>query len=145
MSVVTNGVAGNQIIRSYRAVNDNFQNYGTDILDRWHGEGTSNTVPRVMMTASRNDLEISERYIENGSYWRIANVTIGYDFKKLFKNLPFTQARLYVTGQNLATLTKYKGLDPEVGYGYDSNWASGIDIGSYPSARVIMVGVSLKY
>lgn len=145
LSVATNGVAGNQIIRSYRAVNDNFQNYGTDILDRWHGEGTSNTVPRVMMKASRNDLEISERYIENGSYWRIANVTIGYDFKKLFKNLPFTQARLYLTGQNLATLTKYKGLDPEVGYGYDSNWASGIDIGSYPSARVIMIGVSLKY
>lgn len=75
----------------------------------------------------------------------LSNVTIGYDFKKLFKNLPLQQARLYVTGQNLATITGYKGLDPEVGYGYDSSWASGIDLGFYPSPRVFMVGISLKY
>lgn len=145
LSIVTNGVAGNQIARSYRSGNEAFHNYTTEILDRWHGEGTSNTVPRVTASASINDLYISDRYIENGSYWRISNITIGYDFKKLFKNLPLQQARLYVTGQNLATLTAYKGLDPEVGYGYDSSWASGIDLGFYPSPRVFMVGVSLKY
>ncbi|WP_287677287.1 TonB-dependent receptor [Bacteroides sp.] len=145
LSIVTSGVAGNQIARSYRSGNEAFHNYTTEILDRWHGEGTSNTVPRVTASASINDLYISDRYIENGSYWRISNITIGYDFKKLFKNLPLQQARLYVTGQNLATLTAYKGLDPEVGYGYDSSWASGIDLGFYPSPRTFMVGVSLKY
>ncbi len=145
LNIVTNGVAGNQIARSYRSGNEAFHNYTTEILDRWHGEGTSNTIPRVTASASINDLYISDRYIENGSYWRISNVTIGYDFKKLFKNLPLQQARLYVTGQNLATITGYKGLDPEVGYGYDSSWASGIDLGFYPSPRVFMVGISLKY
>lgn len=145
LNIVTNGVAGNQIACSYRSGNEAFHNYTTEILDRWHGEGTSNTIPRVTASASINDLYISDRYIENGSYWRISNVTIGYDFKKLFKNLPLQQARLYVTGQNLATITGYKGLDPEVGYGYDSSWASGIDLGFYPSPRVFMVGISLKY
>lgn len=145
LSIVTNGVAGNQVARSYRAPNDTFQNYGTDILDRWHGEGTSNTVPRVMASASINDLYVSDRYIENGAYLRISNVTLGYDFKKIFKKMPLQQIRLYLTGQNLATITKYKGLDPEVGYGGNSTWASGIDLGFYPSPRVFMIGVSLKY
>ena len=145
LSIVTNGVAGNQIVRSYRAANLPTDNYTSDILDRWHGEGTSNTVPRVTAKASINQLYISDNYVENGSYWRISNITLGYDFKKLFPSLPLNQARIYVTGQNLYTFTKYKGLDPEVGYGHDASWASGIDLGSYPSPRVFMVGVSLKY
>lgn len=143
--VVTNGVAGNQIMRSYRGVNLPYENYTTEILDRWHGEGTSNSIPRVTLTGHINDLYISDRYIENGSYWRIANVTIGYDFKKLFKDLPLQQVRLYLTGQNLATITKYKGFDPEVGFDNGSSWASGIDLGTYPSPRVFMIGVSVKY
>lgn len=145
LSVVTNGVAGNQIARAYRSANLPFENYTTEILGRWHGEGTSNSIPRVTASGHINDLYVSDRYIESGSYWRISNITVGYDFKKLFTGLPLQQARLYVTGQNLATITKYKGLDPEVGYGFDSSWASGIDLGFYPSPRVFMVGVSIKY
>lgn len=145
LSVVTNGVLGNQIARSYRSPNVPYENYTTGILDRWHGEGTSNHIPRVTLSAHINDLYISDRYIENGSYWRIANVTLGYDFKKLFTKLPLQQVRLYLTGQNLATITKYKGFDPEVGYGNNASWASGIDLGFYPSPRVFMVGVSVKY
>ena len=142
---MTNGVAGNQIARAYRSANLPFENYTTEILGRWHGEGTSNSIPRVTASGHINDLYVSDRYIESGSYWRISNITVGYDFKKLFTGLPLQQARLYVTGQNLATITKYKGLDPEVGYGFDSSWASGIDLGFYPSPRVFMVGVSIKY
>lgn len=145
LGIVTNGVAGNQIVKAYRPYSEVNTNYTTDILDRWHGEGTSNTVPRVMYTASINDSYFSERYIENGSYLRISNLTLGYDFKKLFGNMPLQQARLYLTVQNLVTFTGYSGLDPEVGFGGDDGWASGIDIGSYPSPRVFMLGVSLKY
>lgn len=145
LSIVTNGVAGNQIARAYRSANLPFHNYTTEILDRWHGEGTSNKIPRVTANGHINYIYVSDRYIENGDYWRISNVTLGYDFKKVFSKLPIQQARLYITGQNLATFTKYKGLDPEVGYGYESTWASGIDLGFYPSPRVFMVGLSIKY
>lgn len=145
LSMVTNGVMGNQIARAYRSANLPYQNYTTEILGRWHGEGTSNRTPRVVASGHINDLYVSDRYIENGDYWRISNITLGYDFKRLFGKLPLQQVRLYITGQNLATLTGYKGLDPEVGYGYDSSWASGIDLGFYPSPRVFMVGLSVKY
>lgn len=145
LSIVTNGVAGNQIARAYRSANLPYENYTTDVLNRWHGEGTSNSHPRVTANGHINELYVSDRYVENGSYLRIANVTLGYDFKQLFGKLPLQQIRLYVTGQNLATITKYKGLDPEVGYGYGSSWASGIDLGFYPSPRVCMVGLSIKY
>lgn len=143
-SIITSGVYGNQIARSYRSCNEVFHNYTTEILDRWHGEGTSDNIPRVTAASHINDLYISDRYVENGSYWRISNITLGYDFKKIFEGLPLQQARFYLTSQNLFTLTGYKGLDPEVGYG-DSNWASGIDLGFYPSPRIFMIGVSLKY
>jgi len=78
---------------------------------------------------------------------KISNVTLGYDFKKLFPKMPLTQARLYVTAQNLFTITKYSGMDPEIGSnaGTSDNWASGIDIGMYPSPRTFLVGVNLKF
>ena len=145
LSVVTNGVLGNQIIRSYRSAALPYENYTSEILGRWHGEGTSNTIPRVSATASNNEFYISDRYVENGDYWRMSNLTIGYDFKKSFTNLPLQQARVYFTAQNLFTITKYKGFDPEVGYDFGSSWASGIDLGFYPSPRVFMIGFSFKY
>ena len=146
LSGTANGVAGNQIFRAYRHPTKPNHNYTTEDLGRWHGEGTSNTIPRITVTGHMNDVYPSQRYIENGSYLRISNITLGYDFKYLFRNLPLQQARLYVTGQNLATITKYKGFDPEVGFnGGKDSWATGIDVGSYPSPRIFMVGFSLKY
>ena len=59
--------------------------------------------------------------------------------------MPLDQARLYVTAQNLATFTKYSGMDPEIGYGADKSWVSGIDVGFYPSPRTYMIGVNLKF
>ena len=144
LSMTSNGVIGNQIIKSYRRFMDKPQeNYTRDILGRWHGEGTSNTIPRVTMDNHINDTYISDRYVENGDYWRISNLTMGYDFKRIWKSLPLSQARFYVTGQNILTLTGYSGFDPEVGYG--DNWAGGIDLGFYPAPVSFLFGVSLKY
>lgn len=144
ISLTSNGVLGNQIVKSYRRFADRpHENYTKDILGRWHGEGTSNKIPRVNMATHINDTYVSDRYVENGDYWRISNLTIGYDFKNLWKNIPLSQARLYVTGQNLLTITGYSGFDPEVGNG--NNWAGGIDNGFYPAPRTFLVGVSLKY
>ena len=141
------GAFGMQIMRSYRSFSDSWwHNYDTTIFERWHGEGTSNTVPRISGTGHPNTNYVSTRYMENADYFKIKTVTLGYDFKKIWKSSPFQQLRLYVQAQNLITFTGYTGLDPEVGNaaGADS-WASGIDLGLYPPSRTFLVGASIKF
>jgi len=141
------GAFGQQIMRSYRSFGDAaYQNYDTTILNRWHGEGTSNTEPRMSATGHQNTIWVSTRYMENADYFKIKTVTLGYDFKKLWKSCPFQQLRFYVQAQNLHTFTKYTGLDPEVGNSAGgSGWASGIDLGLYPPSRTYLVGASIKF
>ena len=141
------GAFGQQIMRSYRSFADSWwHNYDTTIFDRWHGEGTSNTQPRISGTGHNNTVWVSNRYMENGDYFKIKAVTLGYDFKKAWKACPFQQLRLYVQAQNLYTFTGYTGLDPEVGSaGGADSWASGIDLGLYPPSRTYLVGVNIKF
>lgn len=120
------------------------ENYTTDIYSRWTGEGTSNRTPRLTWGPHPNRQYISDLYIENADYLKIQNITLGYDFKQLFPIIPLTQARLYVTAQNLFTITGYSGLDPEVGYG-NASWASGVDLGYFPSPKTFIIGVNLKF
>ena len=141
------GAFGMQIMRSYRSFSDSWwHNYDTTIFERWHGEGTSNTVPRISGTGHPNTNYVSTRYMEDADYFKIKTVTLGYDFKKIWKSSPFQQLRFYVQAQNLITFTGYTGLDPEVGNaaGADS-WASGIDLGLYPPSRTFLVGASIKF
>ncbi|WP_337650057.1 TonB-dependent receptor [Phocaeicola plebeius] len=112
--------------------------------NRWHGEGTSNRYPRMTYGLSSNWLNFSDIYIEDADYLKIQNITIGYDFKRLIPNLPLQQARLFVTGQNLFTITKYFGADPEVGFAGDS-WAKGVDVGFYSAPKSLLLGVNLKF
>lgn len=145
LSVTGYGVAGNQIAKSYRNwTNKTFDNYTTDILGAWNGEGTSNRIPAVN-GSSINYSYISDLYIENGDYFRITNITLGYDLKKTIKSLPISEFRIYGTVQNPFTFTKYSGLDPEVGYNAGDSWASGIDLGYYQSARTFIVGCNIKF
>ncbi len=141
------GAFGQQIMRSYRSFGDAaYQNYDTTILNRWHGEGTSNKEPRMSATGHNNTIWVSSRYMENADYFKIKTVTLGYDFKHIWKSCPFQQLRFYVQAQNLYTFTKYTGLDPEVGNsGGGSGWASGIDLGLYPPSRTYLVGASIKF
>ena len=146
ISMTMNGAFGNQIMKSYRSYVDyTRQNYTSDIFGRWHGEGTSDRLPRLTSGTHSNWQYVSDLYMEDGDYLRMQNLTIGYDFKKLFKNLPLKQLRLYVAAQNLFTITGYSGMDPEVGYGGYQDWVSGIDLGFYPSPRTYMVGVNIKF
>jgi len=146
-SVDANGVAGNQIVQSYRSQTDKYANYTTAILDRWTGEGSSNSIPRV--TGTNINYQFSDLFIQNGSYLRLSNVTIGYDIAKVVKVKNFSECRVYASVQNLYTFTKYNGMDPEVGYGLDNGatdkFSSGIDLGFYPRPRTMLVGVSLKF
>jgi TonB-linked SusC/RagA family outer membrane protein len=152
-SVVGTGVSGNQIAEAidFSTGGDELSNYTTDILNRWHGPGTSNFMPRMVAGASINTQYFSDLYMRSGAYFRISNVTFGYDFKQLLPFIPLQQIRFYVTIQNLYTFTKYTGMDPEVGYaptgtaGWGDNIEQGIDIGNYPTPRTVMVGASIKF
>ena len=141
------GAFGQQIMRSYRSFSDApYQNYDTSILERWVGEGSSNAQPHITSTGSENVNWVSTRYMENADYFKIKTVTLGYDFKNVWKNCPFQQLRLYVQAQNLVTFTGYSGLDPEVGNtAGGSGWASGIDLGLYPPSRTYLIGASIKF
>jgi TonB-linked SusC/RagA family outer membrane protein len=141
------GAFGMQIMRSYRSFSDApYQNYDTTILNRWYGEGTSNSQPRISATGHQNTNWVSTRYMEDADYFKIKTVTLGYDFKNVWKGCPFQQLRLYVQAQNLITFTGYTGLDPEVGNSAGGNgWASGIDLGLYPPSRTYLVGANIKF
>ena len=144
------GAFGMQVMRSYRSFSDApYQNYDTTILNRWIGEGTSNDQPRITSTGSENTNWVSTRYMEDADYFKIKTITLGYDFKHLWKACPFQQLRFYVQAQNLYTFTGYTGLDPEIGSaGLASgvaDWASGVDLGLYPPARTFLVGASIKF
>ena len=139
------GMFGHQIFRAWRQYGHRpYQNYTTEVFDYWHGEGTSNRLP-ILYSSNSKGLN-TDMFIENGDFFRFQTVTLGYDFNRLWKNSPFGQLRLYVQGQNLYTITGYKGMDPEVGTssGFDS-WAKGIDLGFYPQPRTILVGLNIKF
>ncbi len=138
------GQAGMQIAKSYRSWNFPYDNYTTDVFQRWHGEGTSNTYPKLTSSGNQNMLFMSDFFIEDASFFRISNVTIGFDLSTLhfWKNLP--HAKIYFQGQNLYVFTNYSGLDPEIAWG-PTSWASGIDIGTYPPSRNLIVGLTINF
>lgn len=141
-SVDAYGVTGNKIVQSYRNHSNKQANYTTQVLNRWTGEGTSNTIPRV--TETNINWQFSDLYLQDGDFLRISNITLGYDLSKVVKWKYTNQIRLYVQGQNLLTFTKYDGMDPEIGYGTEG-WVSGIDLGYYPRPKVVLFGLNVKF
>jgi TonB-linked SusC/RagA family outer membrane protein len=126
-----------------------FNNSTTRALDRWTPTNTNTDVPKA--TASRSRIS-SSRFVYDGSYIRLKNVSIGYRLpQSLLRGSGISYARIYLSGQNLMTFTDYPGFDPEVNYlgstgmGTTSNVNVGYDYGSYPSAKSVTVGVQVKF
>jgi TonB-linked SusC/RagA family outer membrane protein len=147
-SLMANGVAGNEIVQSYRNQSGAFGNYTSRILSRWHGEGSSNSMPRVTED-NRNFTQFSDLYVQKGDFLRINTVTLGFDLAKMNKSKSFfaSQFRLYFSVLNLYTFTKYDGMDPEIGFGSsndDQKFSSGVDVGYYPRPRTYMLGLNVK-
>jgi TonB-linked SusC/RagA family outer membrane protein len=150
-SVNGSGAFGQQVMQSYRqfALQD-LQGFTNNLVARyWTGEGSTNSFPRYS-SGSHNNFKCnsynSDIFIQDADYIKIRNITLGYDLKSAIKRLPFQSLRFFVTGQNLFTFTKYDGMDPEVGSGASGySWSSGIDTGFYPSPKVYMAGVSIKF
>jgi TonB-linked SusC/RagA family outer membrane protein len=133
---------GNEIVRNYERVQP-LVNRSIYTLNRWVGEGTSNTVPRVTTGATLNN-QFSDFFIEDGSFVRLQNVQLGYSFpKNLSGRFGVSKLRLYASANNLFTLTKYRGFDPNVSSG--NPVGSGIDGGVYPVPTTYLLGINLKF
>ncbi|RYF44765.1 MAG: SusC/RagA family TonB-linked outer membrane protein, partial [Chitinophagaceae bacterium] len=136
------GVAGNQIFNGLRRFDLPSANYTTDILDRWRGEGTSNTMPRLTTADdNKNYSRVSSLFLEDGTYFRIKVLQLGYTLPTTFtKRAGVNKVRFYVMANNLLTLTKYTGYDPEIGGG-----SYGVDRGFYPQARTFFAGINVGF
>ncbi len=147
-SITGNGSFGHQILRTW--ANQDFleQNLNKKIVyGSWKGEGTSNKLPIFDGFDTPNWKNMSSAMLEDGDYFRISNITLGYDFKNVWKNCPFSQLRMYFAVNNLCTFTSYTGMDPEIGSdgGSGRSWAAGIDTGVYPAPRTYLVGFNVKF
>ncbi len=150
------GIAGVDMFNAlaYRTEGSYFQPFNRTqraYEERWTGEGTSNTFPRIIYDDPNANTRVSSRYIDNGAYMRLRNLQIGYSLPQtLISKLKMTKLRFYVAGQNLITITKYNGLDPETGVGQregnpDSNYDLGIDRGQYPQPKTVMIGLNASF
>ncbi|MBI9067074.1 MAG: TonB-dependent receptor [Salinivirgaceae bacterium] len=141
------GVYGNDILNSNRfelESGNGLSNASINMLDRWTPENPSNVYPRANQDAKY--LEMSDRYLEDGSYIRLKTLTLSYQIPmENAKLLKIKNAKVYVSGKNLLTLTKYSGFDPEVGRFGQDNTRQGYDYGGYPSAKVFLVGINLSF
>ena len=120
-------------------------NYYAEQLNRWHGEGTSNSVSRMTLSDNNGNYRTSDRFIESGNYFALRNVSLGYTIpSSLWGSKSTTGIRVYVAGQNMFIITDYSGLNPELGY-TDGNKQRGVDVATYPQARSITVGASMNF
>ena len=133
---------GNEIIRNYERQQP-YANQLSYAIDRWVGPGSSFDVPRQTTEPTRNNV-FSSFYVEDGSFLRLRNLQIGYTFPKAWlKKLKSEQLRVYAAANNLFTLTKYMGYDPDLGS--SSALSAGVDYGFYPQAKTIMLGLQFKF
>ena len=133
------GSIGNDIYKLYRRSNVTFGNYDKSWLNRWHGEGTSNWVPRVI-DGDNNNYQVSNFFVEDGSYMRLKVLQIGYSLPgQMLQRVGVKGLRFFVQGENLFTITNYSGYDPEVGT------RDGFDGGTYPQARTYTIGANITF
>jgi len=133
---------GNDIARSYERFLT-YSNKPTFYLDRWTGEGTSNSVPRASNTASNNFL-FSDFYVEDGSYLRIQNIQLGYSLSdNVLDKVKLDKFRIYIATNNPFTFTKYKGYNPDISN--TNPLAAGVDLGQYPLTRTYTLGVNMSF
>jgi hypothetical protein len=148
LSMFFQGVFGNKVysdIKNYTHAILGHYNVSQEAYNSaWKGEGTSNTQPRISSIDANNNYRISSFFVEDGSYLRLKNIQLGYTLSNsISKILHLSKIRIFASGQNLFTLTKYSGLDPELGD--SSPLMVGIDYGIYPQPRTLLGGISVIF
>lgn len=147
LNIFIQGTFGNEILNygTFDQLNmTGGNNQSARVLDRWTPENPGNTIPRA--NAAGGSRLLSTLHVEDGSYIRFKNISLGYTFPEHWlKFLSVSQCRFYVTGQNLITITSYTGYDPEVNRFGSGTVSQGIDYGAYPAAKTYLVGLNLKF
>jgi len=143
ISVFGQGAGGNKIFQGLRRLDIQTANYSTKALSRWTGAGSTNLYPRLVDGDPNNNFtNPSAFYLESGAYFRIKTLQIGYTLpKELLRKWTMQKIRIFVSGYNLLTFTKYTGYDPEIGGGANTS----IDRGFYPQARTLQAGLSVGF
>ena len=143
LSVFTYASVGNDIFRGYER-NLNYTNKFASVLNRWTGEGSSSTEPRYSFIDANNNTRASDRYVEDGSFVKIKNIQLGYNFP-LSESSSLTSLRIYALAKNAFTFTDYRGYDPEISNGGGPVLDTGVDRGTYPSPRIVSLGLNIKF
>lgn len=150
MNMFWQGVQGNKVWNAKRAWQYTFD-YGsgklTDVMSAWTPQNTNTNMPRASFIDPANNKRSSSFYVEDGSYLRLKTFSIGYNLPATAVNkLKITSARFYISAQNLITLTKYRGYDPEVGRSdLTGLFSVGVDVSAYPQAKLISAGIDLSF
>jgi len=141
LTVFLQGSQGNKVLnftRWYTEGGVSNGNYSSDVIGRWTSTGTTNTMPRLVLNDPNGNNRVSDRFVEDASYIRLKNIRLSYSLPaKWIKGATMKKAVVYVSSQNLFTITNYSGMDPEVG--------GGVDIGFYPQARTVLAGVTIDF
>lgn len=142
LSMMFQGTIGNDIYDATRRTDISRANLPAYMLNRWTGEGTSNSIPRFMLGDNVN-WQSSDLYVKDGSYMRLKNIQLGYTLpESALKSMLISNLRFYIAAENLLTFTRYDGYDPEISSGGTS---LGIDYGVYPQARTFTFGVNISF
>ncbi|MBK8518132.1 MAG: TonB-dependent receptor [Saprospiraceae bacterium] len=156
-SILFQGIQGNDVYFlygnfAYETQSRGFNSYA-DILNRWTPENTNTNIPKVSLDDRNGNRRPSTRFLYDGSYMRIRNISLGYNLKNLINLSQINSCRVYFTVQNAFTFTKYPGLDPEIqanandtrGLGLSSDLAVGIDWGTVPAPRTYVAGIKVDF
>jgi len=162
LTFLIQGSQGNDIFNQNRIRLENpFEGTSVRLLDRWTPDNQNTDVPAFIDAVTRQNANLPnkitlgknnsdrgrlQRYVEDGSYVRLRNITLGYSFpSSVLKKIGMRNVRAYVSGTNLITITKYTGYDPEVS-AYNSNDAQiGVDLSNYPTSKIISFGINLTF
>jgi TonB-linked SusC/RagA family outer membrane protein len=143
------GVSGNMIFQGLRRLDISNANYSTAALGRWTGPGTSNSFPRLTDNdVNGNFTSPSAFYLQSGAYFKVKTVQLGYTLPKdMITRIGLQRIRVYLSVNNLVTLTKYTGFDPEIGgtFTNQNHGSYGVDNGIYPQARTFLAGLNVTF
>jgi len=146
-STLLTGSVGNDMLNAAKPYlmsgSGNYNSYASVLTSAWNGEGSSNSQPRLSNDDPNQNFRYSDYYIEDGSFLRVKNVQFGYSFNETTtEKIGLTKARLFISAENILTLTSFSGLDPEVG-GYST--LRGVDWGHYPVPQIVAFGVNISF
>ncbi len=150
LNITCEGVHGNELINVTRINNESMilsLNYSKYVYDNyWRGPGTSDVVPRPIDSDPNNNARNSDRWIENGSYFRVSNIQIGYQLPyRIINRLKIYRFKVYFSIKNILTISDYSGYDPDIGAYQRNALQAGIDYGSYPKAKSAYIGFNIDF